>query len=96
MAKDFLNDGDGDLLIKDGDLVIDDSGAQHEMDMFLTGRGEIREFPTIGIGLFDWIDDDNLGDLPHIIQEQFEKDSATVNKLRVYDDGTIDRDIKYD
>ncbi|MBI1228221.1 MAG: hypothetical protein GC192_23510 [Bacteroidetes bacterium] len=52
MATDFILDPEtGDLMIKDGDLVIDYSDTQNLDDLMETVKGEIKTSPTTGVGV---------------------------------------------
>ena len=48
--KDILLDNDFDLLIENGDFVIDNSDNQHAAIIFKAQKGEIRSAPEIGFG----------------------------------------------
>lgn len=51
IAKDFLSDPDGDLLIKDGDFVIGESEEQHINDILVSHPGGWRQTPFLGVGI---------------------------------------------
>jgi hypothetical protein len=51
MAKDFLTDNDGNLLIKNGDFVIGDSEQQEVAEILESHPGEWKEDPIIGAAL---------------------------------------------
>ena len=80
MAKDILLDENGDLQIKDGDLVIGTSDAQHQHDLLVARKGDYREHPTIGIDIFSWVDDDEPGSLVREMYREFQRDGMTVTK----------------
>jgi len=83
MPNDVLLDGDFDLLFVDGDLVIGESTRQHQQLLLLSEKGEIREFPTAGVGLLSWTLDNRPGDLNGEIKRQFEQDGMTVQQVKV-------------
>ena len=95
MPLDYLSDENGDLLFQDGDLVVGESTLQHQEDLLMTGKGEWREDPTIGVGLLDWLDDDALGDLPSVIGEEFERDGMSVKNVTVTESGKLSTDASY-
>lgn len=83
MPNDILLDEDDlDLKFEDGDLVIGESTRQHQRLILLSAKGEIREFPTRGVGIFDWTLDDSPGDLNSEIKRQFELDGMTVQQVK--------------
>ncbi|MAX24336.1 MAG: hypothetical protein CMJ19_07515 [Phycisphaeraceae bacterium] len=49
MRRDYAETEDGDLLFKDGDLVIEESDEKHVFDIVLSVRGDWREFPLLGL-----------------------------------------------
>ncbi len=55
MAKDLLLDQTGDLLFKNGDLVIGESDQQHVQDMLITNVGSNKAAPLFGIGLINYL-----------------------------------------
>jgi hypothetical protein len=55
MVKDFIADSSGNLLIKDGDYVVDYSDEQHIEDLVRYKEGEIKQFPKTGIGIIDFV-----------------------------------------
>lgn len=82
MPFDILIDEDGDLLFKDGDLVIGESTRQHQKLLLLIEKGELRQFPTHCVGVRTWINDDvNFADLKLEIKREFERDGMTVSKI---------------
>lgn len=92
MAKDILVGTDFDLLIKGGDFVVGDSNTQHQQALLLSEKGEFKQFPTTGVGLKRFINDDQDGDdLQAEIQSELEADGATIDELKVkaLDDITI-------
>lgn len=93
---DYKNTEDGDLLFENGDLVVHDATDQHQLDLLLTGKGHNREFPDVGVDLLNWVDDDELGDLPGVIQEEFEKDGMTVSRIKVTATGKVSIDAEYE
>lgn len=50
-AYDYLLDENGDLLFKDGDLVVGPSDHQHIQDTINAEPGWWKEFPTDGVGI---------------------------------------------
>jgi hypothetical protein len=95
-VKDILLDDDGDLLIKDGDLVFGASDQQHINDLLICLPGHIREFPLAGIGIQKYIGApftlEIINALQKRIQLQLELDGYKVNSIIInsFTDITID------
>jgi hypothetical protein len=95
MPLDYKNTDDGDLLFENGDLVVAESTDQHQADILFAGKGHYREFPDLGVDLMNWLEDDALGDLAGVIQQEFEGDQMQVNKLKVTQSGKVNIDAEY-
>jgi len=54
MAKDFVLK-DGDLQIRGGDFVVDESDQQHVEDLLLAHKGEYTQNPVLGIGISSYL-----------------------------------------
>ena len=52
LATDFMRDGHGDLLIRDGDFMVDASETQHISDLLLASPGAYKQSPLLGISLY--------------------------------------------
>ena len=46
---------DGDLVFEDGDLVPHDAQQDHIESIMLMAKGELRQFPLVGVGLFKYV-----------------------------------------
>lgn len=96
MPKDFLMDTDGDMLIVDGDIAVGDSTLQNQYLLLKLQPGELRQWPQTGVGLENYLDDDDLGELEAEIRAQFVADGMTVNICKIFEDGKIEIDASYD
>lgn len=83
MPIDYRLDDDDDLAFADGDFVRAESTQQHQSLMLRLKKGELRRFPKTGVGLDDFLLDDNPGDVYGEIQRQFEADGMIVRKIIV-------------
>ena len=83
----LLNNEDGDLLQKNGDLVIGDASLQLMQGILVMEPGELKHQPLIGVGLANWLLDDQAGELELklAIQKQFEADGMVISKLDLKD-----------
>lgn len=78
---DIKLDDDFDLKFVNGDLVIGEATLQHQKLLLLAHKGEIREFPTRGVGVGSWLLDDQAGNLNGAIKREFTADGMKVEKV---------------
>ena len=95
MANDYRNTEDGDLLIEHGDFVVGESTHQHQKDLLIAYPGDYRFAPLDGLGIFDYINDDDLTDLGREIQRVLRSDSMTISRLEIFENGKIDLIAEY-
>lgn len=95
MPKDYLLDSEFDLRIENGDFVVGESTAQHQQILLLENKGENRQFPRTNVGIVNYINDDNLGDMYQETIKQFKGDGMDVQRLEIYPDGRMNVDAKY-
>jgi hypothetical protein len=80
---DILLDINFDLRIEGGDFKAGESARQHQQLLILTEKGELREFPTRGVGIQSWLlDDIQVGDLNSAVKREFEADGMTVVQVK--------------
>ncbi|MDD2282709.1 MAG: hypothetical protein PHD92_04890 [Eubacteriales bacterium] len=82
MAKptDILLTDDGDLMIELGDFVLEDTSAQNQRLLLQLQKGEVKQHPTAGVGIANFLlDDASVHEIHAEIQEQFEADGMKVN-----------------
>jgi hypothetical protein len=95
MTTDILVDGNFDLAIAGGDFFMGESTLQHQQLLLLTNKGEIREFPTRGVGIKDWLLDDRAGDVNGMVKREFEADGMNVRSI-VFRNGQLNVDARYE
>lgn len=82
--QDFLQDTDGDLLIRNGDFVIGDSDKQNIADIIESYPGWWKEFPTVGVGIKDYLNSSGkVQELKSRIILQLQGDGFTVESPEV-------------
>ena len=98
MAKDFLlDDADGDLLVRGGDLVIGAGDQQHLYHVLLSHPGHFRQAPLTGAAVGDWLEEDSdTGALRAAIEQQVVQDGARIQALTVRPAGDFDLTATYD
>lgn len=87
---DIILDNDYIPVIKDGDFVVDDSLQQQQKLLLVLNKGELKEFPLIGCGVINSINDENPENIIKEIKRQFKADGLTINSI------TVDNEIKID
>ena len=93
--NDFVMDAtDGDLYIENGDLVIAESDLQHQEDILRSDKGHNKEFPLMGVGLEEFLNDDNIIGMVNEVRRQFKADGMTVNNV-LYSLGKLEVDANY-
>ncbi len=75
-------EGGFDLLIANGDFVSNESTRQHQTLLLLCEKGELREFPTRGIGIQGWIADEVTGDFNSTVKREYEADGMKVLSIK--------------
>lgn len=81
---DILLDEDFDLAISaSGDFVAGDSTMQNQQLLLYISKGELREFPTRGVGIRRWLLDEGAGDLNGAIKREYEADGMKVSSIRI-------------
>jgi hypothetical protein len=92
---DILDDADGDLLIRNGDIVHGPADQQHIQDLMLAQKGHYTQSAVMGIGIESYIKGDTGEKLRREIKLQLEADGFNVKKVFVKDgDINIDADSK--
>lgn len=83
----------GDLAIRNGDFVIGESTKQHQNHLLIANKGELINNETSGVGLKNYLSDDEVdgAELKSVIQEEFEADGMSINKLRL--NGIVESEI---
>lgn len=93
--NDFLVDKDGDLRIVNGDFVIGDATLQHQEHILLAHKGEFKESPEIGVGVSDYLLDENFKKALSEIRKNFEYDGMIINELSIDNKGNLNIDANY-
>ena len=93
--KDLLLDIDGDIDIAGGDLVVGECDEQNQLLMLQANKGDYKENPTIGVGVTNWLKDENPANLLAEIKKEAERDGMTVREVKFTDEGKIYLDASY-
>lgn len=90
-----LTDTTDDLLISNGDFIFSESTQQHQRQLLLNDKGTFKATPTIGIGVFGYLDDEGLANVSRDTTKEFTRDGMRVNKIEITPDGKLNIDAYY-
>ena len=77
----LLDSTTGDLLLNGGDIAYGESTLQHQRDILIARAGDYRYAPTVGVGVKDYVNDDDAETLLRSITQQFTADGMRVNRV---------------
>lgn len=80
---DILDDSDGDLLIRNGDIVFGNSDQQHIQDILIAQKGHYTQSPAVGIGIESYLKGNTGEKLRREIKLQLEADGFNVKQIFV-------------
>lgn len=91
-AKDFIFADD--LVIQNGDFLVEASDGQHIEHILLADRGQFRQHPLVGVGMQKQYNaSPNRQKLKQEIKLQLRADNMTVKKLTIADGDTMIIDV---
>lgn len=79
--KDILLDQNADLAILNGDFVVARSNEQHQEHLLVFQKGALKDLPQVGVGLENYLMDDDIDGMLREIRHQFEKDGMAVQAV---------------
>ena len=98
MARQMMDialDTNNDLAIVDGDFVIVESTAAHQTALILDGKGDYKQNPTIAVGAFDYLNDEDVQGLVRAISVEFTRDGMDVAGVSLDKAGIINSNAHY-
>jgi hypothetical protein len=93
--KDILLNEDLDLDFHAGDLSTGFSDLQHQELLLVNNRGNIKEFPAVGIDAFGYLQDNDTSALLREIRKQFSADGMKIKTIDIADTGKLNIDATY-
>jgi hypothetical protein len=98
MREDFLLDENKDFATADGDFVTGRSEDQDVELLLVLHKGELKENPTIGVGISNYIGKQNtsIADMRREIKVGLKADNYNIKKLTIEADGNFDLDYELD
>ena len=86
----------GDLDLSSGDIKYSlDGTEQHKLTTLLSGKGELKERPDLGVGAADYLMDENPSELLRETRRQCERIGIKVRRVFV-DQGVLKIDGHYE
>ncbi|MPT33735.1 MAG: oxidase [Flavobacterium sp.] len=92
---DIILDDKGDLSFKNGDIEIGYSDNQHQEHILLANKGEYREFPELGVGIVQMLDDDDYMSVLIEAKKNLEYDGMKISNIKFEENGNLTIDGKY-
>jgi len=89
-------DNDCDLDFSSGDLQVTESTGQHQRDIILSSKGDIRDTPERGVGSILYIQDTGAQDYLRAIRMELAADGQKVRSVGMANDGSIIIDAEYE
>ncbi|MFV0231807.1 MULTISPECIES: oxidase [unclassified Empedobacter] len=86
---------DEDLEFEDGDFAIGISDKQHIKHILKAFKGEFKEFPELGVGIEQMINDDNYMDVLIEAKKNLQYDGVEVKNIKFTDEGKLNVDGEY-
>lgn len=97
MTTDILFDPlTGDILIENGELVVDDSTDQHTNDLIVADKGWYKHDPRRGVGVQNYVNDlNNLPGLTTGIRSELLADGQDVESVAIKPGGNVAIQTRY-
>lgn len=80
---DIAHTPNGDIELGTGDLVYAESTEQHQQDILVADQGHYKEFPETGVGIMNFLQDNDPENLLRTIRKQFTKDGIKVRHIGI-------------
>lgn len=93
--KDFILDENGDIAFKNGHLVIGDSDIQNQKLILSSHKGDFKEWPEIGVGIDQMMEDDEIDHWLIEAKKNLEYDGMKVRNISFTEDGKLNVDANY-
>lgn len=78
---DVLFDSDGDIDFTNGDIHYGRSNQQHQKDILICRPGDYKNALPIGVGINDYLKDEDPNEMLSSIKQNFQKDGMTMKVL---------------
>lgn len=83
-AIDYMRDVDNSPLVANGDFVKGDATLQHQKSLLLAAKNDYKSTPITGVQIRDFmLEDLEPDELQTVIQNEFEADGMTIDRLKL-------------
>jgi len=92
---DIILNKTGDLDIQNGDIILGYSDNQHQEHILLANKGDYKEFPELGVGINNMLNEDDY--MPFLIESKknLEYDGMKINNIKFEENGNLNIDGYY-
>lgn len=84
-----------ELDIVQGDFAIIDSALEHPLQLLWAQKGDFKEQPQIGVGIAQYIDDEDFSTLLRAISIALVQDGMQVQSIQVTTNGQLNINAHY-
>jgi hypothetical protein len=77
-----LDDTTHDLKIRERGIAVGETTEQNQYLILATHRGEWKQYPSLGVGIGDYTNDNDTDFLRHSILENFRMDGLAVSSIK--------------
>lgn len=93
---DMKLDGDTlDLVVSNGDFVMDESTNQHQHLIVMASKGDFKEFPLAGAAIENYLYDETTGDFVYDIKRSLVYDGMNVDSV-TFENGSLNIQAHYE
>lgn len=93
---DIIDNQQGELDLSTGDLMMAESTRSHQSDILLSTQGDWSETPLLGVGLVDYMNDNDPSGLLSAAARQMQDDGMEVERIEFNEQGEIEIDAEYE
>ncbi|PXZ44908.1 hypothetical protein DMB45_00220 [Sanguibacteroides justesenii] len=83
MVTDITQTQDGDIEFNSGDLIYSESTGQHQRDILLADKGHYKEFPTLGVGTINYLNDTEPENFLRTVRKEYTADGMKVKNIKI-------------
>ena len=80
-SKDILLDDNFDFIFESGDFKVGDDKLQRQRLLLSTQPGDWKQHPTTGVGVQNFVEDDDISLLFREVRHQFARDGLKIFKM---------------
>lgn len=93
--RDIKHTPEGDVDLSMCDFIYAESTEQHKRDLLITTQGAIKEFPTTGVGVVNYINDSEPINLLRAVRKELSRDGMKVYEVSM-DNSELLIDAEYE